>query len=143
MSFGARALIRLGAIRHNFQIIKERSHGARMMAVIKAREFLWRIRALLHLHAGMAQEILSFDEQVWLAQLFGFSDQPHLLRDFRAFTGQSFIHLLRRRKRFHPNRRQFLNHRLNIFTSIRGWHLLSPLSSLLRALEFGLISHKK
>ena len=36
MSFGARVLIRLGAIRHNFQIIKERSHGARMMAVIKA-----------------------------------------------------------------------------------------------------------
>ncbi len=36
MSFGARVLTRLGAIRHNFQIIKERSHGARMMAVIKA-----------------------------------------------------------------------------------------------------------
>ena len=39
MSFGARALIRLGAIRHNFQTIKERSHGARVMAVIKANGY--------------------------------------------------------------------------------------------------------
>jgi len=39
VSFGARALIRLGAIRDNFQTIKERSHGARMMAVIKANAY--------------------------------------------------------------------------------------------------------
>lgn len=39
MSFGARALIRLDAIRDNFQTIKERSRGARMMAVIKANAY--------------------------------------------------------------------------------------------------------
>jgi len=36
VSFGARVRIRLGAIRHNFQTIKKMSHGARVMAVIKA-----------------------------------------------------------------------------------------------------------
>jgi len=39
VSFGARALIRLGAIRHNFKIIKARSPGARIMAVIKANAY--------------------------------------------------------------------------------------------------------
>ena len=39
MSFGARALIRLGAIRHNFQTIKECTPGARVMAVIKANAY--------------------------------------------------------------------------------------------------------
>lgn len=48
-------------------------------ALIEARDFLWHIRALMHVRAGMAQEILSFDEQVWLANHFGFQDQPHLL----------------------------------------------------------------
>lgn len=48
-------------------------------AVTEAREFLWRVRALMHVHAGSAQEILTFDEQVWLAQRFGYQDRPHLL----------------------------------------------------------------
>ena len=48
-------------------------------AIVEAREFLWRVRALLHVHAGMAQEILNFDEQVWLAARFGFQDRHHLL----------------------------------------------------------------
>lgn len=39
MSFGARARIRLGAIRHNFQIIKERALDARVMAVIKSNAY--------------------------------------------------------------------------------------------------------
>lgn len=39
MSFGARALIRLGAIRHNFHAIKTRAPGARVMAVIKANAY--------------------------------------------------------------------------------------------------------
>ena len=39
MSFGARALIRLGAIRHNFQTIKESVPGVRVMAVIKANAY--------------------------------------------------------------------------------------------------------
>ena len=48
-------------------------------ALTDAREFLWRVRALMHVHAGSAQEILTFDEQVWLAQRFGYQDRPHLL----------------------------------------------------------------
>jgi alanine racemase len=39
VSFGARALIRLGAIKDNFQTIKERSHGAHVMAVIKRNAY--------------------------------------------------------------------------------------------------------
>ncbi|HSF69620.1 MAG TPA: DUF294 nucleotidyltransferase-like domain-containing protein, partial [Nitrospira sp.] len=35
------------------------------LALTEAREFLWRVRALLHVHAGAPQEILTFDEQVW------------------------------------------------------------------------------
>ncbi len=39
MSFGARALIRLGAIRHNLQAIRTKVPGARVMAVIKANAY--------------------------------------------------------------------------------------------------------
>ena len=48
-------------------------------ALLEAREFLFKVRALLHLGAGRAQEILSFDEQVRMAQEFGYRDEPHLL----------------------------------------------------------------
>ncbi len=49
------------------------------MVLLEAREFLWKVRALLHLQAGRAQEILLFDEQVRLAEEFGCRDQPHIL----------------------------------------------------------------
>ncbi len=49
------------------------------MDLIEAREFLWKVRALLHLEAGRAQDILSFEEQVRLAKEFGFHDQSHML----------------------------------------------------------------
>lgn len=39
MSFGARALIRLGALQHNFRRIREVSHGARVLAVVKANAY--------------------------------------------------------------------------------------------------------
>ncbi len=48
-------------------------------ALTEAREFLWRVRALMHVHAGTAQEILTFDDQIRLAQRFGYQDRPHLL----------------------------------------------------------------
>jgi len=63
------------------------------LALTEAREFLWRVRALLHVHAGAAQEILSFDEQVWLAQHFGFQDQPHLLA-VEQFMQQYYRHTM-------------------------------------------------
>ncbi|MEO5954712.1 MAG: [protein-PII] uridylyltransferase, partial [Nitrospiraceae bacterium] len=61
------------------------------IALTEARDFLWRVRALLHVHAGTAQEILSFDEQIWLAQHFGFQDQPHLLA-VEQFMQQYYRH---------------------------------------------------
>lgn len=61
--------------------------------VIAAREFLLRVRALLHVHAGAAQEILSFDEQVWLAQRFGFEDRAHLLA-VEQFMQQYYRHTM-------------------------------------------------
>ena len=39
MTFGARALIRLGALRHNFQVIQKTAPGARVMAVVKANAY--------------------------------------------------------------------------------------------------------
>ncbi len=62
-------------------------------ALVEAREFLWRVRAFLHLQAGMAQEILSFDEQVRLAFQFGFRDQPHLLA-VEQFMQQYYRHTM-------------------------------------------------
>ncbi len=63
------------------------------VALAEAREFLWRVRALLHVHAGMAQEILNFDEQIWLAQRFGFTDRPHLLA-VEQFMQQYYRHTM-------------------------------------------------
>ena len=48
-------------------------------ALLEAREFLFKVRALLHLGVGRAQEILSFDEQVRMAEEFGYRDESHLL----------------------------------------------------------------
>ncbi|HEU4685603.1 MAG TPA: [protein-PII] uridylyltransferase [Nitrospira sp.] len=63
------------------------------LALMEARELLWRVRALLHVHAGSAQEILTFDEQVWLAAHFGFQDQPHLLA-VEQFMQQYYKHTM-------------------------------------------------
>ncbi|HET8720722.1 MAG TPA: [protein-PII] uridylyltransferase, partial [Nitrospira sp.] len=63
------------------------------VALTEAREFLWRVRALLHVHAGAPQEILTFDEQVWLAQHFGYRDQPHLLA-VEQFMQQYYQHTM-------------------------------------------------
>ncbi|MGQ0665648.1 MAG: [protein-PII] uridylyltransferase [Nitrospiraceae bacterium] len=62
-------------------------------ALAEAREFLWRVRALLHVHAGAAQEILSFDEQVWLARHFGYQDQAHVLA-VEQFMQQYYRHTM-------------------------------------------------
>jgi [protein-PII] uridylyltransferase len=109
-----------------------------LLALLDAREFLWRVRALLHVHAGMAQEILSFDEQVWLAERFGFHDQPHLLA-VEQFMQQYYRHtmglhercirfvdrcrsipLRRRLARFWPARR------VDGYFLARGSHLTVP-----------------
>ena len=60
-------------------------------ALSQAREFLWRVRAELHFHSGSAQDILTFDEQIRLAELFGFGNQPHLL-GVERFMQQYYRH---------------------------------------------------
>ena len=44
--------------------------------LVEAHEFLTRIRFELHYSAGRAQEVLSRGEQLRLAELYGFHDQP-------------------------------------------------------------------
>ena len=61
------------------------------LSVTEARDFLWRVRAFLHVGAGRAQEILSFDEQVRLASLYGFEDRPNLL-GVEQFMQQYYRH---------------------------------------------------
>ncbi|MGH7207936.1 MAG: [protein-PII] uridylyltransferase, partial [Nitrospiraceae bacterium] len=61
------------------------------LSLTEARDFLWRVRAFLHLEAGRAEEILSFDEQVRLASLYGFQDHPHLL-GVEQFMQQYYRH---------------------------------------------------
>jgi [protein-PII] uridylyltransferase len=61
------------------------------LSATEARDFLWCVRASLHVKAGMAQEILSFDEQVRIASLYGFKDRPHLL-GVEQFMQQYYRH---------------------------------------------------
>lgn len=63
------------------------------LALMEAREFLWKVRALMHFHAGRAQEILTFEEQVRLAGHFGYADQPHLLA-VEQFMQQYYRHTM-------------------------------------------------
>ncbi|RXM22039.1 [protein-PII] uridylyltransferase, partial [Citrobacter sp. AAK_AS5] len=62
-------------------------------ALKEAREFLLRVRSFLHIRAGMAQEILTFDEQVWLAKHLGCTDRPHLLA-VEQFMQQYYRHTM-------------------------------------------------
>ncbi len=63
------------------------------VALKEARDFLWRVRAFMHFRAGSAQEILSFEEQVWLAAQFGYADRPHLLA-VEQFMQQYYQHTM-------------------------------------------------
>ena len=61
------------------------------LGLLEAREFLWRVRSLMHFEAGRAQDILSFDEQVRLAAQYQYVDQPHILA-VEQFMQQYFRH---------------------------------------------------
>ncbi len=56
-----------------------------------AQEFLWRLRGFLHFEAKRAQDILTFDDQVRLAAIYGLSDRPNLLA-VEQFMQQYFLH---------------------------------------------------
>jgi [protein-PII] uridylyltransferase len=57
----------------------------------EAQEFLWRVRGFLHFEANRAQDILTFDDQVRLAEIYGLSDLPNLLA-VEQFMQQYFRH---------------------------------------------------
>lgn len=88
----------IGSARFHAPTIRELSDRgilsqADYRAIKEAREFLLRVRSFLHLRAGMAQEILTFDEQVWLAKHLGFTDRPHLLA-VEQFMQQYYRHTM-------------------------------------------------
>ncbi len=88
----------IGSARFHASTIRELSDRgilsqADYRALKEAREFLLRVRSFLHIRAGMAQEILTFDEQVWLAKQLGFTDRPHLLA-VEQFMQQYYRHTM-------------------------------------------------
>jgi len=88
----------IGSARFHAPTIRELSDRgilsqADYRALKEAREFLLRVRSFLHIRAGMAQEILTFDEQVWLAKQLGFTDRPHLLA-VEQFMQQYYRHTM-------------------------------------------------
>jgi [protein-PII] uridylyltransferase len=88
----------IGAARFHTATIRELSDRgilsqADYRAIKEAKEFLLRVRSFLHIRAGMAQEILTFDEQVWLATHLGFTDRPHLLA-VEQFMQQYYRHTM-------------------------------------------------
>lgn len=88
----------IGASRFHTATIRELSDRgilsqADYRAIKEAKEFLLRVRSFLHTRAGMAQEILTFDEQVWLATHLGFTDRPHLLA-VEQFMQQYYRHTM-------------------------------------------------
>lgn len=88
-------------------------------ALMEAREFVWRVRCLLHLHAGMAQDILSFDEQVWLAgERMHYEDRPHL-RGVELFMQHYYRHTMG----IHDLTHRFVDRcrRVSLWTRLSRW----------------------
>jgi [protein-PII] uridylyltransferase len=88
----------IGLARYQAPTIRELSDRgilsqADCRAIKDAREFLLRVRSFLHIRAGMAQEILTFDDQVWLAKQLGFTDRPNLLA-VEQFMQQYYRHTM-------------------------------------------------
>ena len=63
-------------------------------ALAEAQDFLWRVRNELHFYAARAQDILTFDEQIRIASLWGFKDTAHLL-SVEQFMQQYYRHSTR------------------------------------------------
>ncbi|MBI4715640.1 MAG: [protein-PII] uridylyltransferase [Nitrospirae bacterium] len=47
--------------------------------LVRAQEFLWRVRNEMHFHTGRASDVLTFEEQKRLADVFHYADEPHRL----------------------------------------------------------------
>ena len=53
-------------------------------AIVEARELCWRIRNLLHLHAGRRSDRLTFDEQELIAELLGHGEGGEAVERFMS-----------------------------------------------------------
>lgn len=69
--FGARTLA--GLAEHGFLTDNE------YRLLNEGRQFLWRVRYALHMLSGRGEDRLLFDNQIKLAQLFGYADKPEAL----------------------------------------------------------------
>lgn len=69
--FGARTLA--GLAQHGFLTDPE------YQLLDEGRRFLWQIRYALHMLTGRGEDRLLFDNQIRLAQLFGYADKPEAL----------------------------------------------------------------
>ena len=79
--FGTRSITRL--TEHMFLTASE----ARVL--IHARDFLWRLRYLMHMHSGRNQDRLGFDLQHKIAKSFGYQDTERQLA-VEAFMGSYY-----------------------------------------------------
>jgi alanine racemase len=69
VSFGARALIRLGALRHNLDVLKSAAPAARIMAVIKANAYgHGLVPVALHLEAADSLAVARLPEALLLRE---------------------------------------------------------------------------
>ncbi len=62
-------------------------------SLIKARNFLWRVRFVLHLHTKRSEERLLFDYQQHVAKAFGHLDKS-IKRAIEAFMKEYYIHIM-------------------------------------------------
>jgi len=86
----------VGQVRYGAGTIQELSNRGILtlqdyQVLQEAQEFLWRLRGFLHFEANRAQDILTFDDQVRLAKIYGLSDLPNLL-GVEQFMQQYFRH---------------------------------------------------
>ena len=62
-------------------------------ALIEARDFLWRVRFILHLNTGRSEDRLLFDLQQQTARAFGYRDDNNILA-VEAFMKRYYIHIM-------------------------------------------------
>lgn len=62
-------------------------------SLIEARDFMWRVRFVLHLHTGRSEDRLLFDYQQTLARAFG-HDEEQNNHAVEAFMQRYYIHVM-------------------------------------------------
>jgi len=85
------ALARYGTSSCEKLVAQKKLAATDAVAVQDAQDFLRRVRNELHFYAGRAQDILTFDEQLRIAGLWGFTNTPHLL-SVEQFMQQYYRH---------------------------------------------------